>query len=213
MESRLGKVDIQANWVTSEMLQKFNLSGRPDTSDQPQDVTQGPVLLYVFTNELGNGAVLPQQVCTQYRTEGKSLCRSWVCRWVCYYSGHLDRLEKWTDKKLKMFNNGRCQILHHALEQAWGWPPGKQLGREGHTSFLSFLLDKVSMSKRCSHEPSWSCSEKSGDSRLKKAILSLCWAVVRSHLGFWMHFGGPQYKTDTAALSECTESSQRCLRD
>lgn len=34
--------------------------------------------------------------------------------------GHLDRLEKWTNKKLSKFNKGRHQILHHAPEQAWG---------------------------------------------------------------------------------------------
>lgn len=133
------------------MLQKFHLKA----SHQWSTTGCHTVLLNVFTKELSDGAAPLQQIHTQYRTGRNSLCRSWVCRWVCYYSGAAWQMEKWTDKKLKMFNKRRHQILHHAPEQAWGWPSGKELGREG---CMSFLLDnKLSMSKQCFHEPNQGC--------------------------------------------------------
>lgn len=155
----------------------------------------------------------PQQVCTQDTTGRSSLCGSWVSRWSATTQGHLDRLEKWTDKRLKMFNKGRCQILHHTPEQVWGWPSGKQLDREG---CMPFLLDnKLSISKQCSHEPTQGCSAKSEASRFEDgdlpSLLSSCeiTAVVSSGSSF----GVSSTRQTWVYWRECTESSQICFRD
>lgn len=61
--------------------------------------------------------------------------------------------------------------------------------------------NKLSMSKQCSHEPTQDCSAKGWASRLMEVIFPLCWAVLRSHLGFWIQSWSHQYKTD---MGVCT---------
>lgn len=110
----------------------------------------------------------PQQVCTQYRTGRNSLQELGLQMG----QGHPGTWRNGLTRNSSSLIKGNTKF--YTMHQAWGWPCGKQLGREG---LMSFLLDnKLSMSKQCSHEPTqvvqkWSQQVEGGD---LPSLLSSC---------------------------------------
>ncbi|KAK4829005.1 hypothetical protein QYF61_001761 [Mycteria americana] len=118
----------------------------------------------------------------------------------------IDRLEKWADRNLMMFNKESCKVLHlgrnnpkhqNTLRATW-------LESSFAEKDLGVLVDKLDMSQQCAPAAKMNgilgCTRRSVASRFREVILPLYSALVRPYLECCIQFWGPRYKRDVDML-------------
>ncbi|KAK4811082.1 hypothetical protein QYF61_016368 [Mycteria americana] len=119
----------------------------------------------------------------------------------------LDRLEKWADRNLMQFNQGKCQVLHlgrnnpmhqYMLGAAW-------LESSFAEKDLGVLVGtRLNMSQQC--------ALVAEGRRLRKVILPLSSALVRPHVESCVQFWAPQYKRDMDILEKVQRRATKMMK-
>ena len=128
----------------------------------------------------------------------------------------LSRLEKWADRNLMKFNQGKPKVLHLGTNNP------RQPHLLGTTQLESCLAKKdlgVLVDTKLTVSQHWALAAKAADgilgcirrsvaSRLRETILLVCSALVRSHLESW----APQYEKDMDVLETVQQRATKMAK-
>ncbi|XP_059587158.1 cyclic GMP-AMP synthase isoform X1 [Alligator mississippiensis] len=219
---RLGSSTIHwlENWLRGRtqrvVIDGNHLSWCPVTSGVPQGSVLGPILFNII-NDVDTGV---RSGLAKFADDTKLWGKASTPEDRRVIQADLDRLSKWADENLMVFNADKCKVLHLGKKNPQHpYRLGSaMLASTMEERDLGVIIDhKMNMSLQCDAAASkatktLACIRRCFSSKSWDVILPLYSALVRPQLEYCIQFWAPQFKKDVEKLERVQRRATRMIR-
>uniref|UniRef100_A0A7M4E698 Reverse transcriptase domain-containing protein n=1 Tax=Crocodylus porosus TaxID=8502 RepID=A0A7M4E698_CROPO len=209
------------NWLCGR-TQRIVIDGSqsswcPVTSGIPQGSVLGPILFNIFINDVDTGV---RSGLAKFTNDTKLWGKVSAPEDRRVIQADLDKLSKWADENLMVFNTEKCKFLHlgkKSLQHPYSLGSAT-LSSTTEERDLGVMVDhKMNMSLQCDAAASKTtktlpCIHRCFSSKSRDAILPLYSALVRSQLEYCVQFWAPQFKKDVEKLERVQRRATHMIR-
>ncbi|XP_059589287.1 protein NDRG3 isoform X10 [Alligator mississippiensis] len=187
------------------------------TSGVLQGSVLGPTLFSIFINDMD---IVIRSGLAKFTNDTKLWGKASTPEDRRAIQADFDRLRKWADKNLMVFNTEKCKVLHLGkknLQHPYRLSSAT-LASTMDEKYLGVMIDhKMNMSLQCDAAASkvsktLACIHRCFSSKSRDIILPLYLALVRPQLEYCVQFWAPQFKNDVEKLERVQKRATRMIR-